>query len=201
MFIISLFDYSGGWSRPYRENGFAIIQVDIKHGLDILTWDYKSIPKNEVYGILAAVPCTDFSLSGAAWFKMKDGDGRTAKSIELVKKTLEIINYFSPKFWVVENPMSRIHKLNPELGSIKCKFHPYEFAQYDPKPIDSQYQKTTWLWGCFNLPIKKPLPNICGEKLYYSLGGKSERTKELRSITPLGFAYAFYAANNAREVD
>ena len=27
-------------------------------------------------------------------------------------------------------------------------------------------------------------------------GGKSERTKELRSETPMGFAYAFYEANH-----
>lgn len=27
------------------------------------------------------------------------------------------------------------------------------------------------------------------------LGGKSERTKELRSMTPLGFAKAFFEAN------
>jgi hypothetical protein len=31
---------------------------------------------------------------------------------------------------------------------------------------------------------------------HVNLGGKSERTKELRSITPLGFAYAFYKFNN-----
>jgi len=29
-----------------------------------------------------------------------------------------------------------------------------------------------------------------------NLGGKSERTKELRSVTPLGFSYAFYEANH-----
>ncbi len=191
--IISLFDYSGNWSLPYKNVGYNVIQVDIKHGIDILTWDYKAI-KN-VYGILAAVPCTDYSLSGARYFKAKDLDGRTDKSNLLVKKTLEIINYFNPKFWVIENPMSRIHKLNPELGQVKYKFHPYEFAQYDPNPRDSQYQKTTWLWGKFNEPVKKPLENIDGQKLHKNLGGKSERTKELRSVTPPGFAKAFFEAN------
>jgi hypothetical protein len=32
-----------------------------------------------------------------------------------------------------------------------------------------------------------------------NLGGKSERTKELRSITPKGFAKAFYDANSTKE--
>lgn len=43
--IISLFDYTGNWSRPYRENGYEVIQVDIQHGTDILTWNYKEIER------------------------------------------------------------------------------------------------------------------------------------------------------------
>jgi hypothetical protein len=193
--IISLFDYSGNWSWPYKANKYEVIQVDIKHGIDILTWDYKQIPKHRVLGILAAVPCTDFALSGAKHFKAKDADGRTAKSIELAQKALEIINYFEPDFWVVENPMSRIHKLIPELREVKYKFSPYEFAQYDPTPRNSQYIKQTWLWGKFNNPAKKPMEPVDGQKYWKTLGGKSERTKELRSNTPLGFAWAFFLAN------
>lgn len=65
------------------------------------------------------MPCTDYAVSGARWFKAKDEDGRTAKSQLLVDKTKEIIEYFEPIFWVVENPVSRIHKLNPWLGEVK----------------------------------------------------------------------------------
>jgi len=52
--ILSLFDYSGTWSKPYKDNGFEVIQVDIKHGIDIMQWDYKSIEKDSVFGILKA---------------------------------------------------------------------------------------------------------------------------------------------------
>ena len=50
--ILSLFDYTGNWSRPYREAGFEIIQVDEKLGQDILTWDYSAV--DDVYGVLVA---------------------------------------------------------------------------------------------------------------------------------------------------
>jgi hypothetical protein len=196
MIILSLFDYTGNWSKPYREAGYDVFQIDIKHGINILEWDYTSIDKTQVYGILAAVPCTDFSLSGAAWFAKKDANGQTALSIQLVKKTMEIIEYFDPTFWVIENPMSRIHKLVPELGAVKFKFHPYEFAEYDPDPRSSQYQKTTWLWGDFIEPLRKPMENIDKDKFHNGLGGKSEKTKELRSTTPLGFAYGFFESNH-----
>lgn len=193
--ILSLFDYSGNWCRPYREAGYEVIQVDIKHGIDILQWDYSAIPKKSVHGILAAIPCTDFAISGARHFADKDADGRTEQSQRLVAKTKEIIDYFQPDFWVIENPMSRIHTLNPWMGKPRQKLHPYEVAGYDPIPRDSQYQKSTWLWGAFQSMELRPMENVDGQKYWKKLGGKSERTKELRSITPLGLAYAFYTAN------
>lgn len=197
--ILSLFDHSGNWSRPYREAGFDVVQVDKKLGIDILTWDYTKIPNVNI--CLIACPCTDYALSGAKHFFRKDHDGTTEESQKLVAKVKEILDYFKPEIWVLENPMSRIHKLNTWLGEVKYKFHPYEFAGIDEA---SAYQKETWLWGKFNKPIKKPLSNPGfltgiknnGQVLFKKYGGKSERTKELRSITPLGFAYAFYEANH-----
>ncbi len=196
--VLSLFDHSGNWSLPWKQNGYTVIQIDKKLGQDILTWDYKQIPKEAVKVILAAIPCTDYALSGAVWFEFKDMMGITAHSNRIVKKTLEIINYFNPEVVAIENPASRIHKLNPELGEPKLKFNPYDYAGYDPIPENSQYPKRTWLWGKFNIPEKKQLADLIGYNPGWKhLGGKSEKTKELRSITPLGFAYAFYEANHA----
>ena len=30
--ILSLFDYTGNWSEPYRQAGYNVIQQDLKHG-------------------------------------------------------------------------------------------------------------------------------------------------------------------------
>ena len=190
--ILSLFDYSGAWSKPYRAAGYNVIQVDIKLGIDILTWDYHS--PTDVYGILIAVPCTDFASSGARWFVEKDADGRTGQSILLVKKSLEIVNYFNPVFWALENPVGRIARLVPELGKAALIFNPCDFGD--------NWTKRTCLWGKFNQPVKRPVEPVYhysnGKRsswLWANLGGKSEKTKELRSITPSSFAQAFYEAN------
>jgi hypothetical protein len=194
--IISLYDYSGNWSEPYKKAGYKVVQIDIKTGDDVFTWPYEKFYKAlDVKGILIAQPCTDFALSGAKHFKLKDKDGRTAKSIALVKKSLKIVDFFKPEFWVLENPMSRIHKLVPELGAVKFKFNPCDFAGYSGE--SEAYNKMTWLWGNFNLPVKKRIEPINKDfPGFRNLGGKSERTKELRSITPKGFAYAFFEANH-----
>lgn len=210
--LISLFDYTGNASRPYKENGWEVKQVDIQHGEDILEWDYKAWlkgnydldPENHInlrVVIIAMIPCTDYANSGAKHFKRKDADGTTEQSQKLVAKTKEIIDYFDSKrvlvSWQIENPMSRIHKLNPWMGSPALKFNPCDYAGYDPVPDNSRYNKMTWLWGRFNIPEKKYIEPLSKENPgWKQLGGKSLKTKNLRSITPLGFAYAFYKANH-----
>lgn len=120
--------------------------------------------------------------------------------------------------------MSRIHKLNIWLGPVRFKFNPTDFSGYNyisisewarlnllegkkmsevPKTelqlvMDKNlYNKETWLWGNFNQPEKRYLTptwkEFPGHILY---GGKSERTKELRSVDPKGFCQAFYEANH-----
>lgn len=188
--IISLFDYSGEWSRHYRENGYRVIQVDIKLGIDILKWDYKAIKKDLVVGVLAAPPCTDFAVSGAQYWEAKDEDGRTQESLKLVHKTLEIVEYFQPVFWAIENPVGRLNKLVPSLGQ-PYYWQPYEFGD--------AWTKKTGLWGQFNIPAKKevePIKFADQGSWLMLLGGKSERTKELRSMTPKGFSKAFFKAND-----
>lgn len=154
--LIDLFDHSGHAAEPYRAAGWEIIQVDIKHGIDILTWNYKVaiyIARTKAvqehlyqwgkysesdfkFGILAAIPCTDYATSGARHFAKKDADGSTAKSQLLVAKVLEIKTFveerFTLMFWKVENPRTRIHTLNPWLGKITQKFNPTDFAGYIP---------------------------------------------------------------------
>jgi len=182
--VLSLFDYSGIWSKPYLDNNYNVIRIDIKNGINLLNWDYKQLQKVNV--CLIAFPCTDYALSGAKHFYRKDHDGTTEKSQILLRKVKEILDYFNPVVWCLENPMSRIHKLNPWLGEIKFKFNPYDFGD--------GCQKMTWLWGKFNNPIKRPGINQ-GNWMFTNLGGKSERTKELRSNTNQNFAKAFFKAN------
>ncbi len=184
--IISLFDYSGNWPSFYKVNGYDVYSIDIKHDIDVLTLVREDLP-NSVYGILAAPPCTDFSGSGAQYWKAKDADGRTEQSLALVDKTLEIISWFPElHFWALENPVGRLSTLRPQLGK-PWYFQPHWYG--DP------YTKKTGLWGNFNkdLPRKDVAPDP--NNWIMKLGGKSERTKELRSMTPLGFAEAFYNAN------
>jgi len=190
--LVSLFDYSGSWSEPYRKAGHRVLQVEKKLGFDIYKWDYKAIRQDLVGGIMAAPPCTDFAGSGAQYWRKKDRDGSTDTSVRLIKKILEIIKYFNPGFWVIENPVGRLNDLVPEL----VRYGPW---YWQPFWFGDLWTKKTGLWGRFNKPKykvgKKPVKYSDQGSWTQLLGGKSETTKELRSITPPGFAEAFYWAN------
>lgn len=189
--ILSLFDFSGEWSRPYREAGYEVCQVDLQHGQDIMTFDASKL--GLVQGVLAAPPCTDFAASGARWWAGKDSRGETDLSIALVTRTMDIIQELNPVWWALENPVGRIQKLCPRIGQPRMSFHPCDFGE--------PYTKKTMLWGNFNADLKKTPVKPEGHRpghpnsWYSKVGGKSLKTKNHRSATPRGFASAFFEAN------
>lgn len=190
--VLSLFDLSGEWSKPWREAGYNVITMDIQTGQDVHAFSAQYFVDNydlsDVYAILAATPCTDFASSGARWFSAKDADGRTEASKELVFQTMRTIEYFRPAIWALENPVGRIERLT---GLPKARL------TFDPNDLGDPYTKKTMIWGRFNaeLPVA-PVEPTEGSKMHSQYGGKSQATKNARSVTPEGFAYAFFMANN-----
>jgi hypothetical protein len=208
--ILDLCGGTGAWSRLYAKAGYDVIivdpqdiredtsasiwQMDVEDYLDWMIWLARGSIYTEIYcvhGILAAPPCTHFSGSGAQYWKAKDADGRTDEHLRTVDACLDLIELFDPVWWVLENPVGRLPKLRPNrLGEPLVRFQPYEYG--DP------WTKKTCLWGNFTIPEKNPVEPVRSTKQgswTQKLGGKSDRTKRLRSITPQGFAKAFFEAN------
>ena len=70
--------------------------------------------------------------------------------------------------------------------------------KFDPCDYGDPYTKKTLLWGSFAVPEPnrvEPIRSCKQGSWIQKLGGKSEKTKTLRSITPPGFAKAFFEAN------
>lgn len=204
--IISLFDHSGVWCKPYREAGYRVLQFDLKSGHDVRLIEHLA---EDVHGILIAPPCTEFSTSGAQYWPEKDKDGRTLAALALVDAGLRAVAIYRPHFWVLENPVGRLRRW---LGAPAFSFNPCDYGGWLPEdhqgvglvPARDAYTKKTLLWGKFNPPAKKPVEPIVirdaqrgrsYSPIHWFTGGKSERTKELRSTTPEGFSRAFFASN------
>jgi hypothetical protein len=178
MTVLSLCDYTGAWSQPYRDAGYDVVQVDIKRGQDVRLFKAMPFP---VRGVLAAPPCTEFAGSGARWWKEK-GEQALIEGLSVVDACLRIIAVHTPVWWVLENPVGR---LRDYLGEPAMSFDPNEYG--DP------YTQRTLLWGKFARPLKVPVEATEGSKMW-KLPPSPDRAA-LRSVTPPGFSQAFFEAN------
>lgn len=164
--------------------------------------------KNVVFGMAFPV-CTDLAVSGARHFKSKEraNPGFQKRAAFHAKMCAYLFDVLQVPYFI-ENPVSRLSTLwrKPDYS-----FHPYEYGGYIPEaeaehprwpeyiaPRDA-YTKKTCLWtgGSFIMPETAPVPcESYGKSTQWGkLGGKSMKTKNIRSATPRGFARAVYEAN------
>lgn len=202
--IISLCDYSGRWSQPYLDDGYDVIRVDIKTGHDARLWpsdisleprfssQFKDIRQytGKVQGILAAPVCTVFSGSGA---KHKRSDDDMLTGLSLVDACVRLAYATECEWWALENPVGKLIKW---LGDPLLRFNPSDYAGHADDPDSEAYTKRTLLFGDFNPNLElASVDPVLGSAMWTNYGGKSERTKMMRSMTPIGFSRAFKEAN------
>ena len=194
--ILDLCGGTGSWSRPYKEAGYDVRLITLPD-YDVLTYE----PPDNVYGILAAPPCTEFSLR-----KCMYGRFNFEKGMITVKACLDIIwncRYKNKlKFWAMENPVGFLRQF---LGIPCFTFYQWQFGDLGIKRTD--------IWGYF----KKPIPTVKVKPANCMYMGKDRMRKKryiivakeckpdwykgkldihgIRAITPERFARAFYMAN------
>lgn len=158
--------------------------------------------------IFAFPPCTDLAVSGAAHFQRKRTEDpmfqhKAVETARIAEKLGDI--YQCP--YMIENPVSVLSSMWRRPDHI---FNPYEYGGYLPEsdshpvfpeyiePRDA-YPKKTCLWtgNGFVMPERRPVAVSDGySKQHSKLGGKSSKTKLIRSLTPRGFAEAVFKANH-----
>ena len=79
--ILDLCGGTGAWSKPYKDAGYDVRLVTLPDN-DVRPYQ---LPDEKIYGILAAPPCTEFSLAKST--KSRD----FSKGIEVVAACLELI--------------------------------------------------------------------------------------------------------------
>lgn len=192
--ILSLCSGTGAWEKPYIKAGYNVISVTLPEQ-DVRAYN----PPENVHGILAAPPCTMFSLARTRAKKERD----FTEGMEIVKACLNIIWKCREKpkyrkdgclsFWALENPMGFLRQF---LGYPYFTFNPCDFGE--------GYTKKTDLWGYFNIPKRFPVELSDDEKQrcktnnrklppISDITGSNQAAR--RAITPAGFARAFFKAN------
>jgi len=161
---LELFSGTHSFGKVSSKLGYNVVSLDrdlgdtnegykSKHHIkeDILTWNYKKYPKGHFKLITASPMCVWWSNCRFSWIGRKikaHGDKIITKEIlekdiedfgiPMIDKVFEIIDYFNPEYYIIENPQTGRMK---EYISPNLHFYDIDYCQYG-----LSYKKPTRFW-------------------------------------------------------
>jgi hypothetical protein len=168
----SLSSYCAAYPTQYRVTSLDISSdFEATETCDIREWNYGKYPRNHFDIIFASPPCEEYSM-----LKTR-GERKIEEANEIVLCTLEIIDYFKPKVWFIENPATG---LLPQQSFMQgLPYYDVDYCKYS----NFGYRKRTRIWT--NLEGFKPLKcnRDCGyikdNKHINTFGGSSSSNLSL----------------------
>lgn len=120
MKVLELFKGSGSVTNYYKGTDNEVISLDFEKKYnpdiccDIMDWNYKEYPVGYFDIIWASPECKIFSMlqytrignhKGSSWKNKEELKEQRDINSKFIKKTIEIIKYFNPTFYFIENPL------------------------------------------------------------------------------------------------
>jgi hypothetical protein len=178
------------------------------------------IRDRKVVMVFGFPPCTDLAASGARhWAAKRAADPQFQARAVQWACVVAVVAFWLDAPYMIENPQGALSTL---WRKPDHRFDPCDFGGYIPEgeaehprwpeyiPPRDAYTKRTCLWTSpsFIMPAQKPVEPVrltytredgtvtTGSPQWGKLGGKSMKTKNIRSATPRGFARAVFEANH-----
>ena len=126
---------------------------------DIMDWDYRSYPPGHFDVIWSSPPCTEYSRAKTV------GVRKLGEANSIVRRTLEIIDYLQPTYWMMENPQSGL--LKDQSVVLGRPYNDLDYCKYD-----MPYRKRTRLWN--NIEAWTPRP-LCKKDCGHMVGNIHEQ--------------------------
>ena len=165
MKLLELFSGTGSVGKVAKAFGWTVTSLDLKNAdinCDILKWDYKQIPSGYYDFIWASPSCQHYSIAKTV------GERKINEANKLVLKTLEIIDYFKPRIWFLENPATGLLKKQPFMKDLA--YFDIDYCKYG-----FNYRKRTRLWT--NIKSWQPRP-LCKKNCGKMIGNRHKETAQ-----------------------
>ena len=130
--------------------------------MDILDWDYASFPPSSFDVIWASPPCTEYIVAKTVGVRKLD------EANAIVKRTIDIVQYYNPTYWMMENPQTGLLKHQPFMADL-----PYN--DLDHCRYGMPYRKRTRLWN--NIEAWTPRP-LCKKDCGHMNGNVHEQSAQ-----------------------
>ena len=117
-----------------------MVSLDLKNAdihCSILEWDYTCFPAGTYDFIWASPPCTEYSIAKTT------GVRKIEEANKIVRKTIEILEFFKPTWWVIENPQTGYLKKQEfmkdfALVQMRDKIQKAHPLVVQPRKLDAQ---------------------------------------------------------------
>lgn len=138
MRLLELFSGTGSIGKIAVNYDFEVISLDrdmdatIKS--DIMDWDYTVYPPNHFDVIWSSPPCTEYSIAKTTGIRKID------EANKIVKRVLEIISYYNPIYYFIENPQTGL--LKKQIFMLDIPYNDLDYCKYG-----MLYRKRTRIWN------------------------------------------------------
>lgn len=195
--IISLCDYTGIFTKPWRDAGYEAIHIDPQRDdngtiLEMMPVIREAVLSGRVAFVAGFPPCTDVAVSGSRHFAAKrDKDIHFQAKAALVADQCRMIGELSGAPWFFENPVSVFSSI---FGKPNYTFNPHDYTGYCE---NDNYTKKTCLWTGGGFVMPKPLRDLSlglpDDRIHKAPPGPNRAN--FRSATPVGFSRAVFMSN------
>lgn len=167
MKVLELFSGTHSVGKVCNKLGYQVVSLDLHNAdinINILDWDYKVYSRDYFDIVWASPPCSSFSVLQFSWV----GRGKTHQDIldnidnvglPILRKAEEIIEYFNPTLWFIENPQTGLMK-----NYIDKPYYDVDYCKYS----NWGYRKRTRIWtnkiGFNNKLCKKDCGSVVNNK-------------------------------------
>ena len=161
MKLLELFAGSRSVGKVAEKFGIEVFSVDINeyknidYITDILEFDYSKVPYRPNI-IWASPPCTYFSVASIGHHWNEDHTPKTKEAIlgmQILNKTLEIIEHYKPDFYFIENPVGKMRRKIKGINRTTVTYCSYGDNRMKPTDIWSNH-----IYDMFNTKGWRPKP-------------------------------------------
>ena len=139
MRLLELFAGTGSVGNAFDKLGWEVVSLDIEPGhtiqADIMSWHYDVYPPGHFDCVHASPPCTEYSrakTTGVRKLELADG---------ILQRTLDIVAYFKPRVFILENPHTGMMKDRPAMADMTPFLRVVTYCKYG-----APYRKATAIW-------------------------------------------------------